>query len=803
MRTRTRTRTSRTKTRWRIAHKLTAASILMIALTLLAGGTGLWQVLVINQVTGDAREKEQQRAWSLEMLAAGHRLVAALDHMVLTEDPSLASTEIATSLGNLSFYMETMQESGGEAETADLLAEMQLAYDELRQSVSEVDVLARQELWTEADLALEQKVRPAHERMRLLIRHLVRRAEQDAEMTTAHARSVLRQAAWLLGLILMLTTAVAVGWRQFVFRTLSLSITELRQGVARISSGDLAYKLYIRTGDEIEELGNEFNKMADELADLIGNLEQRVADRTRGLQTAAEVAHATTAVLDPEELLRQVVNLVRNRFDLYYVGLFLLDEDRQFAVLRAGTGEAGRQMLEQQHRLEVGGESIISQCMARSEPCAAQDIGEEAVRFDNPFLPETRSELALPLRSRGRVIGAMTVQSAEETAFDETDIAVLQTMADQVAVAIDNARLFADAQAALEEMEATHRRYLGQAWARYLQTAGETGYETESQGIPPLGDAVWPEIQQAIARKEVTVLQSDSPAPPHSAVVAPILLRDVVIGALGIHDDDETRQWTDDDINLIAAVAEHMALAADNLRLIQETQASLAEAQALYHASQTIGAAASPEEVGQALVDFAAAGRVDAVRILLFEHDEQGRPTHMVMREGWTADDRPVQPHGACLSLQDYPLRDLMHPHEPIIVEDVLTDPRANEMTRTLIASISGLRSFAIVPITIGERWIGALFVGRNEPSTFADELIRSYMTLTGQAAVALESMRLLEETRRRAERERLTRELTARMHETLDVDTILQTAVFEMRQALGIAEVEARLDTARVLRTD
>jgi GAF domain-containing protein len=190
---------------------------------------------------------------------------------------------------------------------------------------------------------------------------------------------------------------------------------------------------------------------------LVAELERRAL----GLQTAAEVSRAASGVLDPDELMRQVVELARERFDLYYAGLFLVDErgewigeSGKWAVLRAGTGEAGRQMVERGHKLEIGGASMIGQCVATGRANIQLDVGEAAVRFENPFLPETRSELALPLISRGNVIGAMTIQSRLEAAFGEVDISVLQTMADQVANAIQNARLFALAQRALGEMEA-------------------------------------------------------------------------------------------------------------------------------------------------------------------------------------------------------------------------------------------------------------------------------------------------------------------------------------------------------------
>jgi GAF domain-containing protein len=292
--------------------------------------------------------------------------------------------------------------------------------------------------------------------------------------------------------------------------------------------------------------------MAGRLRELIESLEERVSDRTRSLQAAADVSRATTSLRDPDELLRQVVNLVQDRFDLYYVGLFLVDEVRQWAVLRAGTGDAGQTMIAQGHRLAVAGDSMIGRCVANDQARIALDVGQEPVRFENPLLPETRSEMALPLHSRGQVIGAMTVQSAVEAAFDEADIAVMQTMADQVAIAIDNARLFVETQAALKEMEATHRQYLREAWAGYVPAASTTYYETA-----PL----------------------EKKAEGRSALVSPITLRGEEIGSLGIQDDSGTRQWTTEETALVQAVTNRLALAAENLRLLEETRRRAAQEQ--------------------------------------------------------------------------------------------------------------------------------------------------------------------------------------------------------------------------------
>jgi GAF domain-containing protein len=160
------------------------------------------------------------------------------------------------------------------------------------------------------------------------------------------------------------------------------------------------------------------------------------------LQTVAEIAKSTSTILDPEQLMKQAVNLIRERFGFYYVGLFLMDEARRYAVLYAGTGKAGQEMLAEGYRLAVGGQSMVGWCIEHAKARVAGDIAKETIHFNNPHLPETRSELALPLMSHHECMGALTVQSVQEAAFSNEGLIVLQTMADQLAIAIENARLY-------------------------------------------------------------------------------------------------------------------------------------------------------------------------------------------------------------------------------------------------------------------------------------------------------------------------------------------------------------------------
>jgi PAS domain S-box-containing protein len=211
---------------------------------------------------------------------------------------------------------------------------------------------------------------------------------------------------------------------------------------------------------------------------LLAELEQRNIQ----LQAAADVSIVANSILDLGELVQKVIELIRERFNLYYVGVFLVDqtsgmyhdgvhhEAGEWANLQAGTGEAGKLMVQQRHRLKVGSHSMIGQCIASHKAHIALDVGAEAVRFENPLLPETHSELALPLVARGDAIGALTIQSSQKAAFTEGDIAVFQTVANQLTNAIENARLFKETARALQELKALDRSNIQRTWGDYIKT---------------------------------------------------------------------------------------------------------------------------------------------------------------------------------------------------------------------------------------------------------------------------------------------------------------------------------------------
>lgn len=263
--------------------------------------------------------------------------------------------------------------------------------------------------------------------------------EQNAE----EAFAPLSRAATLYAVIMALAVALGTAGVIFFTRQLTRPIEALTEGALRLARRDLSSQVSITRNDEIGLLAQAFNSMSGELQDLYQDLERKVEERTRQLAAAAEVGRAVTSILGAEELLARTVQLIHDRFGYYHVSVFLLDEAGTCAVLREATGDIGARLKAQGYRLLVGSASIIGWVTANKQPHIASDVSEDPYHLENELLPDTRSEAAVPMRIGDRVIGALDVQSRAPEAFTQSDVDTLQILADQIAVAIENGRLFA------------------------------------------------------------------------------------------------------------------------------------------------------------------------------------------------------------------------------------------------------------------------------------------------------------------------------------------------------------------------
>lgn len=428
-------------------------------------------------------------------------------------------------------------------------------------------------------------------------------AKQDRSEALSTTNSMLRVVSYV-GLAAVAATVVA---SLFVSQSLARPLAALTETATQIAAGDLVLSASVERQDEIGRLAHAFNSMTAQLRSLIGNLEQRVDERTRALEqrsalleASAEVARAASSILDAHQLIQEVVELIRERFDLYYVGLFLTDEAGEWAVLRAGTGEAGQAMLARGHRIKVG-QGMIGWSIERGRARIALEAGEDAVRLATAELPDTRSEAALPLRSRNQVLGAITVQSDQPGAFDQDTIVVLQTMADQVAVALDNARLFSESQAALEATRRAYGEFSREAWTELLRAQPDLCYRSSEHGVAKAD--VWrPEMERALQEKQPVRGTGDSDE-TEIPLAVPIKVRGNIIGVLDTYKPAQAGEWTAEEVTLLETLADQLGAALESARLYQDAQRRAARERFTREITDKMRRATNVEGIVQTVVD--------------------------------------------------------------------------------------------------------------------------------------------------------------------------------------------------------
>jgi GAF domain-containing protein len=384
--------------------------------------------------------------------------------------------------------------------------------------------------------------------------------------------------------------------------------------------------------------------------------------RSNLLQTAAEVSRTATSILDIEHLIQTVVDLIRDRFDFYYVGLFLMDDTLKYAVLAAGTGEAGRLQVEKGHKLAIGGGSMIGWSVQNRQARIALDVGEDAVWFNNPYLPDTHSEMALPLISREEVIGALTVQSQKRGAFSDEDIILLQTMADQVANAIQNARFFTQTQTALSEIEQ------------------------------------------------------------------------------------------------------------------------------LYKITQELLTVRDEENVYRVAIEAIANSGVDSSAIYMYIDNPTGESTEPIIEQKaiWANTGEPIFPNGTRFKASELVIEQVVPLHESVLVEDIDTDLRLTQRVRESFKLIN-IHSVLVIPLSTYQNRLGFLLIAyKTKNRTFSKEQNRYFHTIVQQMVVAIENLRLLGASQRRARREEIIREITGKIRSTTNIDDILKTTISELGKVVG-----------------
>jgi GAF domain-containing protein/HAMP domain-containing protein len=391
------------------------------------------------------------------------------------------------------------------------------------------------------------------------------------DIDTARSNSAQTFTASIVTVLVVLAVSILLAIT--LSQQLTRPILSLTKTAREISAGKFDIQAQVTSTDEIGMLAQTFNSMTGQLQGALQTLDRRAKEleqrtiqleltsqqsdkRAQQLQTIAEIARNISAEKNLNKLLPEITQTVSERFGFYHVGIFLLDDSRKYAVLLASNSPGGQEMLRRQHRLEVGQVGIVGNVTSTGKPRIALDTGADAIYFNNPDLPQTRSEVALPLKFEEQVIGALDIQSTDINAFSDEDIKVLTTLSDQVSLAIQNVRLFNQIEKSLVESNAIQRQYVRETWRNLPKLEKLSGFRYTLTGAVPLIDETkFAANEDRKDKKEIRV---------------PIILRGETIGTLSVH-VPISEHTSADQVDLIKAVAERVALSAENARLFEDT----------------------------------------------------------------------------------------------------------------------------------------------------------------------------------------------------------------------------------------
>ncbi|HEY6075046.1 MAG TPA: GAF domain-containing protein, partial [Anaerolineales bacterium] len=589
-----------------------------------------------------------------------------------------------------------------------------------------------------------------------------------------------------------------------------ISLTDITR---QFADGDLTQRAAVASRDEIGLLSHSFNQMADELTSVYRSLEQKVEERTRQIRTAAEVAQGITAASNLEDLLRTTTRLIVERFGYYHSGIFMLDRTGRTAIIRAAFGPAANVMLERGHRLEVGSNSIVGWVTANNKPRVASDVGEDPVHFKNTLLPSTRAEVGIPISSGDLVFGALDVQSTESNAFDSEAIIVLQTLANQIAAAMQNAGQVESTQVNFQELERLYRssRQIAQSLSipeamsvvstalrdspyitatftalpssLRLDTLNDPQNQADQSNAPRKIIISPAEAVQHIAAGAIYDLSSSNVPSAfaripkalgcQSAAYLPLMHAGDLIGLLMIASRSEILSRTE--LQPYANLADLTSITIEKILASNETEKRLRELDALASVGQTVSAATESDNLYTSLHRQVQTVIGDYAFTLALYDDVAN-----TIQIPYSYEDGKVSKIDA-IPLGEGLISILIKSQQPLmLVED--TERRSIAMGAKMVGRPA--QSWMGAPMILNGQPIGALIVQDLEhENAFNDDNMRFLSALSSQLAGVFYNNRLLEDSRLRALQLETAAEIARDISSSLNLDELLAKAVNYIRE--------------------
>lgn len=568
--------------RSRIRTRIFMSNIAAVVLVAVAGILVLWQVNRLLRAVDTLQAANERVELVSEVRFHTMHLYAAVSQYLPLQDPELFTDEVGRAVVELE---ASQQDLIALAEASPNPAAMQ-GLESVNDRVTNILNTSRTMLRQVPDgqwSSVQVRVGVLHRDQQQInadVNRLLNQVELTANDAAAEVAAARRAVVLYPALIILVVAAFSTftAWR--FARSITRPIENLTTSALRLAGGALNERVDVSSDDEIGQLARVFNDMAGQLQSSYTVLEERVAKRTQDLELAAEVGQRLSQFRDVDSLLGVAVNRIRERFDLYYTQVYLTDSHERRLTLVAGTGQAGVELIERGHYLPVDGNSINGTAVMERRAIIISDTQESEFFRPNPLLPETRSEMAVPLIAGDRIVGVLDLQSAEPGALAEENISAFNVLAGQLAIAVENARLFDEVRATQEELKARAQQRISENWDDFLNAIDR-------------GERLTFTYSRAGVEEDKEPLEAVDEA---NTLTTSIVLDDQPVGTIQLEADPDV-YWQADHIEVVNQVAEQVAQRVENLRLLAEADRYRVEAeQALqrfvhegwesYHASQ-------------------------------------------------------------------------------------------------------------------------------------------------------------------------------------------------------------------------
>jgi GAF domain-containing protein/HAMP domain-containing protein len=580
-------------------------------------------------------------------------------------------------------------------------------------------------------------------------------------------------------------------------------INEVTQKMNEMNAGQQAGASAVQRLDEMRLLSRAANNLNGLITQLKEDLSKQdemrkeiKSETASQLGLLTEVARQVSNVGNLNAVLNPIANMVLERLDLYFVGIYLVDQDAHYVILRAGTGKAGSFRLQQGYRIKVGEISLVGSVAKTGEPRLLNDVEMDYVFRRDSLLPETRSEAVFPMKIDQDVVGVFDVHCTRKNGFDADTLVLLQTVVDQLAVAVQNEYLVGELQRSAREASQLYQRYTRETWSQRTSSRNTGGYQYNLLEVEPMEQVLPSETMAKLRMGESVTVSSteiDSNRSEHSTVMIPLTMFNQLVGVVGLENEDPNYHWSEEEISIIEAVTNQVVLAIDNARLLDEAQRRSDQLRILQEVTSVAASNTNYIELLDNVAQIIRA-RFHLTHCGVLTFDSPHQVATLVVNAAFDPFSPGSNVLGTKVSLQDNPIiQEMMEFHHSVLVTDVQHNPKSLSFHEMM--SLRQSVSVMMAPLISRNEIIGAiLFETADASRRFTKDDLDLLDQISLQISSAVDVARSFEETARRGERQRLLAEVTSRIRETLDVQSIMRTAAQETRQVLGVPEVTVRV---------